>query len=370
MKVRLTVLGLLLVFAAPAFAQGDAKAVDIIKKARAVIGKEDKIKGLQNIVAEGTQKVTRGNFNQENQLEITMALPDKIYRATTSQGFGGGGNPTTDVAVLNGSATWTDRIGGGGGGGFGGPGGAGPGGAAGAGGRGGGPGGFMSPELQERTRRNDLARVMIGWLLMAPAGLNAEYTFIGEAKAPDGTADVIGVKTADGIVAKLYIDQQSHRLLMLSYKDKDLRSIMGGGRAPGGQAGGQGAQAGGQRAQGGQAGQGGQGGQAGQGGGQRGPGGLSREEFDKLPQAEKDKLQAEQLARNEARMVEMKAAYEKAPEVDIQWSFTDYKEINGLNLPHVLTKATGGTPTEEWIISKFKFNEKKVTADKFEKKGK
>ena len=282
MKVRLTVLGLLLVFAAPAFAQGDAKAVDIIKKARAVIGKEDKIKGLQNIVAEGTQKVTRGNFNQENQLEITMALPDKIYRATTSQGFGGGGNPTTDVAVLNGSATWTDRIGGGGG--FGGPGGAGAGGAAGAGGRGGGPGGFMSPELQERTRRNDLARVMIGWLLMAPAGLNAEYTFIGEAKAPDGTADVIGVKTADGIVAKLYIDQQSHRLLMLSYKDKDLRSIMGGGRgpggaggAPGGQAGGApGGQAGGQA--GGQRGQAGQGGQAGQAGGQRGPGGLSREE--------------------------------------------------------------------------------------------
>ena len=89
-----------------------------------------------------------------------------------------------------------------------------------------------------------------------------------------------------------------------------------------------------------------------------------------MPQAEKDKLQAEQLARNEARLVEMKAAYEKAPEVDIQWSFTEYKEFGGLNLPTVLTKATAGTPTEEWVISKFKFNEKKVTADKFEKKNK
>lgn len=351
MKVRLMILGLLLAVTAPTFAQGDAKALDIVKKARAVIGKEDKLKGLQNIVAEGTMKRTMGNFNQENQLDLTIALPDKIYRAQTMQ-FGG--NAVTQVTVLNGSATWNDIIGGGG---FGGPGGQG-------GGRGmGGPGGFMSPEMQERNRRNDLARVMLGWLLMAPAGLNAEYTYIGEAKAPDGTADVIGVKNADGLVAKLYIDQQSHRLLMLSYKDKDLRSVFPqGGRGPGGQGG-----QGGQRAQGGQ---GGQGGQAGQGGGQRGPGGMSREEYEKLPQAEKDKIMAEQRARQEQRNVEMKAAYEKAPEVDIQWSFTEYKEFGGLNLPTVLTKATAGTPNEEWVISKFKINEKKVNADKFEKKNK
>lgn len=343
MKVRLMVLGLLLTFSAAAFAQGDAKAVDIIKKARAVIGKEDKLKGLQNLVAEGTLKRTMGNFNMESQLEVFIALPDKIYRAQTSQGFGGGGSPTTQVEVLNGSTTWNERLGGGG------PGG-GQGGAQG-GGRGGGPGGFMTAEMQERNRRNDLARVMIGWLLLAPAGLNPEYTFLGEAKAPDGTADIIGVKTADGVIAKLYIDQKSHQLLMLGYKDKDLRTIMGGGRGPGGPGGGQ---------------PGGQGAQA----GQRGPGGMSREEFDKLPQAEKDKIQAENRARQETRMAEMKAAYDKAPEVDIQWSFTEYKDFGGLNLPTVLTKATGGTPNEEWVISKFKLNEKKVSADKFEKKSK
>ncbi len=340
MKVRLLVLGLLLVFSAQAFAQGDAKAQEIMKKARAVIGKEDKIRGLQNLVAEGTQKMTMGNFNMEASLELTMMMPDKIHRSIT-RSFGG--NDNTQIDVLNGTQVWNDRIGGGPGGGpgggrmVGGPGGGGPGG-----------GGFLSPEQQERNRRNDLARVMLGWFLLAPAGLNAEYTFLGEAKAPDGTADIIGVKTADGIMAKLYLDQQSKQLLMLSYKDKDLRSMFQQGQR-GGQAG--------------------QPGQAGQGqGGQRGPGGMSRDEFDKLPQAEKDKMQAEQRARQEARQAEMKAAYEKAPEVDIQWSFTEYKEVNGLNLPHVLTKATAGTPNEEWVISKFKFNEKKVTADKFEKK--
>ncbi len=366
MKIRFLVLGILLMFSAQAFAQGDAKAQEIIKKSRAAIGKEDKIKGLQNIVAEGTQKMTAGNFNVEGNLELTIAMPDKIHRSITRSV---GGNESTQIDVLNGAQVWNDRIAGLGGGPGGGRGG------GGFGGPGGGPGGFLSPELQDRNRRFDLARVMIGWLLMAPAGLNAEYTYLGEAKAPDGTADIVGVKTADGLVARLYIDQQSKQLLMLSYKDKDMRSMFpqggrGTGAGPGGQAG-QGGQArqAGQGGQGGQAGQGGQGGQAGQGG-QRAPGGMSREEFDKLPQAEKDKIQAEQRVRNEARQAEMKAAYEKAPEVDIQWSFSDYKEVNGLNLPHVLTKATGGTPNEEWVISKFKFNEKNVKPDKFEKKTK
>lgn len=337
MKVRLMVLGLLLVFSAPAFAQGDAKAQEIIKKARAAIGKEDKLKGLQNLVAEGTFKQSMGQRNLEGPLEVTIAMPDKIYRSVT-RSFGPA--EIVQIDVLNGAQTWNDMISSQ----------PMPGGGPGGGGPRFGQGGFLSPELQERNRRNDLARVMLGWLLIAPAGLNAEYTYIGEAKAPDGTADVIGVKTADGIVARLYIDQNSRQLLMLSYKDKDMRSMFQqGGRGPGGPGGGQG----------------GQGGQ-----GQRGPGGLTREEFEKLPQAEKDKIQAEQRARQETRMAEMKAAYEKAPEVDIQWSFAEYKEFGGLNLPTVLTKATGGTPNEEWVISKFKLNEKKVNADKFEKKNK
>ncbi len=361
MKIRFLVLGILLMFSAQAFAQGDAKAVEIVKKARAVIGKEDKIKGMQNVVAEGTFKQSMGQRNLEGPLEITMAMPDKIYRSVT-RSFGPMEMITIDV--LNGSNSWTDSISSqpmpGGGGPGGGRGGMGMGGAM----------GFLSPEQQERNRRNDLARVMLGWFLLAPTGLNAEYTYVGEAKAPDGTADIIGVKTADGLVAKLYIDQQSHQLLQLSYKDKDPSAMFRGGGPGGGQGGGRGGQVTVQGGQGGGQGQGGQPGQGGGQGGQRGPGGMSLEEFNKLPQAEKDKIQAEQRARNEARQVEMKAAYEKAPEVDFQWSFSEYKEFNGLNLPTVLTKAVGGNPTEEWVISKFKFNEKNVKSEKFEKKSK
>ncbi len=341
MKIRFLVFAVTLAFAVQAFAQGDAKAVEIVKKARATVGKEDKIKALQNVVAEGTFKQSMGQRNLEGPLEITMAMPDKIMRSVTRSM---GPMEMTTIDVLNGATTWSDMT-------------SSQALPAGMGGMmRGGANGFLSPEQQERNRRNDLSRVMLGWFLLAPTGIGAEYTYLGEAKAPDGTADVIGVKTADGLVAKLYIDQQSHNLLMLGYKDKDMRAVFQG-------------QGQGQRGPGGQPGQPGQPGQGGQGG-QRGPGGMSREEFDKLPQAEKDKIQAEQRARQEARMVEMKAAYEKAPEVDVQWSFSEYKEFNGFNLPTVLTKSTGGNPTEEWIISKFKFNDKGVKVEKFEKKTK
>ena len=68
----------------------------------------------------------------------------------------------------------------------------------------------------------------------------------------------------------------------------------------------------------------------------------------------------------ERRAKEMAEAFEKAPDVDYRWAFSEYKNVGGLNLPHVITRSEGGTPTEEWVISKYKTNPK-LTADKFEK---
>ena len=344
MKRLMISLGLMVCLTASALAQADAKAQEVIKKARAAIGKEDKIKGLQNVVAEVNFKRSFGQFNQEGTIELVMAGQDKVYQATSSVQ---GGNENIDIQVLNGDKTWTDRIAGmGGGGGFGG----------GGAGRGpGGPGGFLDPATQEKNRRNGLARVLLGFFLTAPG---VDYVYAGEAKAPDGTvADIVQAKAADGPVAKLYIDRASSQLLMLSYKDKDMRSLMRGGRPPGqGGPGGApgaapGAQAGGQNNQ--------------QNNQQR-----MREELAKLPPEERAKREAEMAAQRDARMAEMKAAYEKAPEVDYKWSFGDYKSEGGLNLPHLVTKSTGPEPTEEWVITKYKFNDKKVTPEKFEKKTK
>ena len=68
-------------------------------------------------------------------------------------------------------------------------------------------------------------------------------------------------------------------------------------------------------------------------------------------------------------MKEAQDRFDKAPETDFKWAFADYKSVNGLNLPQRITKMEGGTPTEEWEISKIKVNQK-LSPDKFVKKEK
>ena len=337
MKKVIFTLGLAASLAISAFAQGDAKALEIVKKAKAAIGKEDKIKG--SIIAEANFKRSMGQQNMEGTIELIMSGGDKLYQSQSMSMFG---NEITMIQVLNVDKTWEDRITGVG---AGGPGGGGR-------GMGGGPG-FLDPATQERNRRNGLARVLLGFFLTAPG---VEFTYGGEAKAPDGTvADILLAKATDGPVAKLYVDRESKQVLMLSYKDKDQRAMFRGGQRPPGQAGGQPGQPGGQP--------GGHGG--GQNNAQR-----QREELEKLPPEERAKREAEIKARQEAQMAERKAAYDKAPEVDYVWNFADYKSEGGLNLPHMITKSIAGEPNEEWTITKYKFNDKKVTPDKFEKKSK
>ncbi len=339
MKKVLFTLGLAASLAVSAFAQGDAKALEILKKAKAAIGKEDKIKG--SIIAEANFKRSMGQQNVEGTLELVMAGGDKVYQSQSMSMFG---NEFTQIQVLNVDKTWVDTI-------------SGMGGGPGGGGRGmGGGQGFLDAATQERNRRNGLARVLLGFFLTAPG---VDFTYGGEAKAPDGTvADILLAKAADGPVAKLYVDRGSNQVLMLSYKDKDMRAMFRGGPGGGQRPPGQPAPAAGQPA-----------GQQGQGGGQNNAQ-RQREELEKLPPEERAKREAEIKARQDARMIEMKAAYDKAPEIDYIWNFADYKSEGGLNLPHMITKSIGGEPNEEWTITKYKFNDKKVTPEKFEKKGK
>jgi hypothetical protein len=42
--------------------------------------------------------------------------------------------------------------------------------------------------------RTEFTRIFLGFLLTPPANVHLEYTLVGEAKAPDGVADVIEVK--------------------------------------------------------------------------------------------------------------------------------------------------------------------------------
>lgn len=353
------------VFCVVASAQSNdpaARAQDIIKQARGAIGDESKIAALKSLTAAGNSRRVFGEREVQTQVELELLMPDKVRRTTTTSPFPGA--EFQQVEVVTGESVWFDTVSttpmGGGGGVFnervGGPGGGGgdgvrqggggPGGGGGAGRQGGGPnrvmmgpgGAGMSEEQRQNLTKTEMTRLMLGMLLVPAPTVQPEFTWVGEAKAPDGVADVIQVKGPGDSKSFLYIDRTSHRVLMLSYKGKDMRNIrfgQGGGRGPGGPGGGGGQPpAGGAPAGGAPAG---------------GPPQMTPEEREK-------------------RMKEIQEQIAKAPDVDFFYRFGDYKPVNGLNLPHLITRATADQTTEEWVL-KYKINPN-IKPDRFVKKQK
>ena len=77
-----------------------------------------------------------------------------------------------------------------------------------------------------RNARADLARTTLAFLLASPASLPLEFTAGGEAESEDGKADVIDVKGAGNFTARLLLDQKSHRPLMMMYRGVAPRVIV------------------------------------------------------------------------------------------------------------------------------------------------
>src|SRR5262245_60573998 len=217
-----------------------ARADEIMKLAREAIGDQSKLDALQSLAFSGTTRRTFGEQQVESEIEYEMIFPDKILRVDTSP-------MGTATIALNGNQVWSDfaaaQVGpaGGGGGGF-------------RMMRFGGPGGGNSddPAVQERFRnsqRAEITRIMLGMLLISPSSFLVEFSYLGEAKSPDGTvADAILAKGPGDFKLALYFDQQSHKLLMMNYKARQQMFQMrrGAGGGPGGPDGGRGGRPGGQ----------------------------------------------------------------------------------------------------------------------------
>jgi hypothetical protein len=77
-----------------------------------------------------------------------------------------------------------------------------------------------APDAAERLRKrmaSEAARLAAALLLESPAGCPLEYHAAGAAEAADGKADVLDVKGACGLEARLFLDAASHRPLMIEY---------------------------------------------------------------------------------------------------------------------------------------------------------
>jgi hypothetical protein len=268
---------------------------------------------------------------------VFLELPDK-FRRNESLTLGPGGPGIDRVEVLNGNEVWEENSGGGGRFGRGGDFGGGRGGDFGGGGGGFRRGGFggqqtgdvdqargqgIDPErlkeLQLRNRRTEMARLLLAFLLTT----DSPVAWIGTAQSPDGTADVLEVKSADGTATRVFLDSTTHVPLMMTWSG-------------GGQRGGRGGQ-GGVRGRGDAAAQGG----APQGG---------------APQAAPPQAAPQSGAAVDTVQGRRGRGFDGGAPATVEMHLSEYKVVNGLKLPHLITRGTNGETAEEWAIKSYRIN--------------
>jgi hypothetical protein len=300
------VLGLLVGFESRLHAQDAEKGASLLAEARKAIGGEDRLRAIKTVQAGGTFKRTAGNNTLEGDFEIFIEQPSRYRRNETT---GNAGGPIGErIEVLNGTDVWEEissgfpggRFGGFGRGGFGGGGGRGAAGGRDGGqadaGRAGAP--AIDPErlreAQRRQRQNELARLMLIWFLTT----DAPVAWVGTAQAPDGTADVIEVKPADGPAMRVFLASTTHMPLMTT-----TTGFGGGGRGRRG------------------------GGADGRAGGADGRGGGADGRAGGPPQP-----------------------------LTIETHLSEYKAVGGIKLPHLITRGVNGQANEEWEFKNYRIN--------------
>jgi hypothetical protein len=222
--------------------QDAEKGATLLAEARKAIGGEDRLRALKTVQANGTFKRMAGNNTAEGDFEIFIETPSRYRRNETTGAAGGPIGERTEV--LNGTEVWEETSSGfpGGRGGFGGFGRGGDGGGRADGGGGGFAGGRGDPgargqiaelfggrggdgrggaggldperlrEAQRRQRQNELVRLMLLWFLST----DAPVAWVGTAQAPDGTADVIEIKPAEGAATRVFLDSTTRMPLMMT----------------------------------------------------------------------------------------------------------------------------------------------------------
>jgi hypothetical protein len=225
----------------PVLAQDAAKGSMLLAEARRAIGGDDKLAAVKRLQVSGTfLRSTGPDQIIDGDFDVFIELPDK-YRRNEITGFAGTNVERTEI--LNGDQVSDQTSGGLSAGGF-------PGGGFGRGGRGGGDrgggGGFRGGGLGggrnqgqntgtaqqdagaaderlrdqlRRVRQAELARLALAWLL----SVDGPAAWIGTAQAPEGTADVLEVRPANGVPTRLFLDPATHVPLMITWSGQPSR---------------------------------------------------------------------------------------------------------------------------------------------------
>jgi hypothetical protein len=183
-------------------ATGDAKAEQLMAQARAALGGEKGLNKVQGLTATGTFQRRLPDRQLSGEVTIDLQLPDKLLRTesmspmgdvtiVTEQGLNGD-TLLRSQRTLNAPPGMMVRMG---------------------------PARTGDAEAQAiRNARADLARTALAFLLASPASLPLEFDSGGEAESDEGKADVVDAKGSGNFAARIFLDQKSHRPLMLVYR--------------------------------------------------------------------------------------------------------------------------------------------------------
>jgi hypothetical protein len=202
----------------------------VLADVRAALGGESNLESVKSLAVEGRLTRSMGGRSMTNDFEMAFELPDKYVKkdvmaivgsSTISRTTGFNGDGLIEIIdrppAMGGALTITSMAG------------SGP------------PGMPATPEqlaIQREalvaTNKRDFARLALGLFAASSPVFPLEFTYGGEAEAPDGKAHVIDVKGPDGFVARLFVDMKTHLPLMLSWMDKEpMRMTIGGGQGAG-----------------------------------------------------------------------------------------------------------------------------------------
>lgn len=146
-----------------------------------------------------------------------------------------------------------------------------------------------------RNARADFARTALALLFTSPASMPLEYSYGGEAESDDGKADVVDAKGEGSFAVKIFLDKATHRPLMLAYRGVAPRVVIQTQRGP------------------------------------APPDGARPAEHGDAPPPAADL-------------------------VDIQLFLDDYKNVNGVMVPHHLSRSIDGKPAEEMTFKSITLN--------------
>lgn len=341
-------------------------AATVLAQAREALGGEKRLSAIRNFVATGRTQQVRGDNLVPIEFEIAVELPDKYVRkdeipaqesGPTSTGFNGEELIQLPVPVMPTPPPGMARAGG--------------------------PAGPPAPAQLEAARKarvvaakQDFVRLALGMFAGSFSSYPLTFTYVGEAEAPQGRADVVEGKAANFSV-RLFVNSQTHLPIMVSWQapGRPAGPARGGPASPPPGAAAPGAAARpGQPLPPGAAPPGASPGQAGPP--PIVPSGESRQPT-RLPPGVGEPpsnatppplpVPAAQGAGTRGAPGPGAAQGRGAPATPVEFRiyYGDYRDVDGLQWPFRLRRATGPDTTEETIFDRFRINTK-IDPKKFE----